>query len=134
MTKKLSQFIKSIFAKLPRFYRHDLFCQDVFCILWIARLILKCILSKEVQAELDLSKLEVVNDKFVTERLRALHSDMIYQIPMKNGNNLYLVIEFKTDNRRNFIIQLFRYFYHITMRILGKETGYTQNCHKVVFF
>ncbi|MDR1484827.1 MAG: hypothetical protein LBT09_08395, partial [Planctomycetaceae bacterium] len=66
MIVSFSLYVKRLFASLPKFYRHDLFCRDIFLTLFMARLILSYILDKELLAELDLSMMEIVNDKFVT--------------------------------------------------------------------
>ncbi|MDR2642294.1 MAG: Rpn family recombination-promoting nuclease/putative transposase, partial [Planctomycetaceae bacterium] len=120
----LSKYIKSLFDKLPRYYRHDAFCKDVFLNLFMARLILTCILDKVLLAELDITRMEIVNDKFINKRLRSLYADVIYRIPLKNGKEgecIYWVIDFKSDNRHNATIQLFRYSYNMSMMLAGIE-------------
>ncbi|MDR2641376.1 MAG: Rpn family recombination-promoting nuclease/putative transposase [Planctomycetaceae bacterium] len=103
---------KSGLRVLPKIYNHDEFCKVFFLELPFARVILSYILSVAILREIDLNRLELVNTTFVTIFLRV-----IYRVAHKSSNiYIYILLDFKSDNRRSTIAQLYDYSHNLWTR------------------
>ncbi|MDR1484311.1 MAG: Rpn family recombination-promoting nuclease/putative transposase [Planctomycetaceae bacterium] len=115
LPKKIS---KNILQRFPKVYNQDEFCKDFFLNINFARIILRYILGREVLDEIDLDRLELAGTTFLTFFLRSLYADVIYRVPLKDGSGtyIYLLIDFKSDSRRQVVDQLYGYAHNIWMR------------------
>jgi len=60
--------------------------------------------------DLDLERLVISPDTFVTEALRKIYSDLIYQIPYRDTHlSVYLLFEHKSQPEHWVLLQLLRY-------------------------
>lgn len=63
---------------------HGCFFRENFVRPAIARDVLRHVLPGELLADVDLERLVISPDTFVTEALRKIYSDLIYQIPYRD--------------------------------------------------
>ncbi len=89
---------------------HDCFFRENFVRPAIARDLLRHTLPTELLADLDLERLVISPDTFVTEALRKIYSDLIYQIPYRDTHlSVYLLFEHKSQPEHWVLLQLLRY-------------------------
>jgi len=89
---------------------HDGFFRENFVRPAIARDFLRHVLPQALLADLDLERLTISPDTFVTEALRKIYSDLIYQIPYRNTQlSVYLLFEHKSQSDHWVLLQLLRY-------------------------
>ena len=89
---------------------HDCFFRENFSRPVIARDFLLHHLPAALLAELDLDALTISPDTFVTEALRKVYSDLIYQIPYRDTLlSVYLLFEHKSQSDHWVLLQLLRY-------------------------
>ncbi|WPL19111.1 putative transposase [Thiorhodovibrio winogradskyi] len=90
---------------------HDCFFRENFVRPVIARDFLGQTLPPALLADLDLERLVISPDTFVTEALRKIYSDLIYQIPYRGSTTLsvYLLFEHKSQPEHWVLLQLLRY-------------------------
>ena len=91
---------------------HDEFFKATFGRLDIALDYLQNMLPAELQQDLDLSKLERVNGSFVSPALQEYFSDVVYQSPLKIGNQavvMSFIFEHKSKPEPRPHLQLLRY-------------------------
>jgi predicted transposase/invertase (TIGR01784 family) len=89
---------------------HDCFFRENFVRPAIARDFLAQTLPPALLAELDLDGLIISPDTFVTEALRKIYSDLIYQIPYRGSIlSVYLLFEHKSQPEHWVLLQLLRY-------------------------
>lgn len=89
---------------------HDAFFRENFTRPGIARDVLRHVLPPALLAELDLERLTISPDTFVTEALRKVYSDLIYQIPYRDTQlSVYLLFEHKSQPEHWVLLQLLRY-------------------------
>jgi len=78
---------------------HDGFFRENFARPAIARDFLRHHLPQALLAKLDLERLTISPDTFVTEALRKVYSDLIYQIPYRHTQlSVYLLFEHKSQS------------------------------------
>jgi predicted transposase/invertase (TIGR01784 family) len=76
----------------------------------IARDFLRHHLPQALLAELDLERLAISPDTFVTEALHKVYSDLIYQMPLRDTQlSVYLLFEHKSQSDHRVLLQLLRY-------------------------
>lgn len=74
---------------------HDSFFREHF----VRPVIARDVLPLALLAELDLDRLVISPDTFVTEALRKIYSDLIYQIPYRDSTlSVYLLFEHKSQS------------------------------------
>jgi predicted transposase YdaD len=89
---------------------HDCFFRENFARPGIARDFMRNTLPGDLLAELDLERLTISPDTFVTEALRKVYSDLIYLIPYRNAElSVYLLLEHKSQPEHWVLLQLLRY-------------------------
>ena len=89
---------------------HDCFFRENFSRPVIARDFLCHHLPAALLPELDLERMSVSPDTFVTEALRKVYSDLIYQIPYRDTQlSVYLLFEHKSRSEHWVLLQLLRY-------------------------
>ena len=89
---------------------HDGFFRENFVRPAIARDVLRHTLPPELLADLDLERLVISPDTFVTEALRKIYSDLIYQIPYRDTQlSVYILFEHKSQPEHWVLLQLLRY-------------------------
>ncbi|WP_200248901.1 Rpn family recombination-promoting nuclease/putative transposase [Lamprobacter modestohalophilus] len=89
---------------------HDCFFRENFARPVIARDFLQHHLPAALLPELDLERMSISPDTFVTEALRKVYSDLIYQIPYRNTQlSVYLLFEHKSRSEHWVLLQLLRY-------------------------
>lgn len=89
---------------------HDAFFRENFARSSIARDVLRHVLPPALLAELDLERLTISPETFVTEALRKVYSDLIYQIPYRDTQlSVYLLFEHKSQPEHWVLLQLLRY-------------------------
>ncbi len=89
---------------------HDCFFRENFARPVIARDFLRHVLPQAVLADLDLERLRISPDTFVTEALRKIYSDLVYQIPYRDTRlSVYLLFEHKSHSDHWVLLQLLRY-------------------------
>jgi len=89
---------------------HDCFFRENFARHAIARDFLRHHLPQALLADLDLERLTISPDTFVTEALRKVYSDLIYQIPYRDTQlSVYLLFEHKSQSDHWVLLQLLRY-------------------------
>jgi hypothetical protein len=89
---------------------HDCFFRENFVRPAIARDVLRHVLPGELLADVDLERLVISPDTFVTEALRKIYSDLIYQIPYRDSTLLvYLLFEHKSQPEHWVLLQILRY-------------------------
>ena len=76
---------------------HDSFFRENFARPAIARDFLCHVLPQALCEAIDLERLTISTDTFVTEALRKVYSDLIYQIPYRDTQlSVYLLFEHKS--------------------------------------
>ncbi|WPL11547.1 Rpn family recombination-promoting nuclease/putative transposase [Thiorhodovibrio litoralis] len=89
---------------------HDCFFRENFVRPSVARDFLRHVLPPVLLADLDLERLVISPDTFVTEALRKIYSDLIYQIPYRDSTlSVYLLFEHKSRSDHWVLLQLLRY-------------------------
>jgi predicted transposase YdaD len=69
-------------SELKKRYQHDEFCKDNLRDINKARKFLKWLLKSEIVELLDLDRLELSSESFLTEDLKKLYADILYRIPV----------------------------------------------------
>ncbi len=76
----------------------------------IARNFMRHTLPGDLLAELDLERLTISPDTFVTEARRKVYSVLIYRIPYRDSQlSVYLLFEHKSQPEHWVLLQLLRY-------------------------
>lgn len=98
---------------------HDRFVRAVWSQTETAASFFAHYLLLELVARLDLATLEVTQESFVDEALRAHHTDLLYQVRLADGTAafIYLLLEHKSAVDSWVALQLFRYL----ARLWNKE-------------
>lgn len=95
---------------------HDRFFRQTFSIAGIARDFLRHNLPRRLLKQLDLRRMAVSKDTYVTKELRTAYSDLVYLIPFTNRGadgeelHVYVLFEHKSAPTRWAGLQLLRYF------------------------
>ncbi|HEY85379.1 MAG TPA: Rpn family recombination-promoting nuclease/putative transposase [Chloroflexi bacterium] len=94
---------------------HDAFFKEVFSQKAVAKSFLENYLPSEITALFDLNTLIITRDSFVDRNLRAHHSDILYQVVLRDGGQsyIYLLFEHKSYPDRQVAFQLLRYMMQI---------------------
>ncbi|MEO0443909.1 MAG: Rpn family recombination-promoting nuclease/putative transposase, partial [Pseudomonadota bacterium] len=74
---------------------HDRFFTSTFKNKETAARFLEAYLPQQALELMDVNQLEVDNTHFVDEALQQYRSDLLYQIPLKNGQPTYIYILFE---------------------------------------
>jgi predicted transposase/invertase (TIGR01784 family) len=89
---------------------HDAFFRENFARPAIARDFLRHVLPQTLCEAIDLERLTISTDTFVTEALRKVYSDLIYRIPYRDSQlSVYLLFEHKSQPEHWVLLQLLRY-------------------------
>jgi hypothetical protein len=89
---------------------HDAFFRENFARPAIARDFLRHVLPQGLCEAIDLERLTISTDTFVTEALRKVYSDLIYRIPYRDTQlSVYLLFEHKSQSDHWVLLQLLRY-------------------------
>lgn len=67
---------------------HDMFFREMFSDPEFAQAFLRKILKSEAVELLNLEMLEVLPTTFLTREFRELRADVIYRVPLKNGEKI----------------------------------------------
>ena len=101
---------------LRKKYKHDQFCKDNLRDLDKARKFLRLMLKPEIVDLLDLDRLELSSESFLDEELKKLYADVLYRIPVKNGDEtivVFVLIELKTESDKWTVFQQTKYIVRI---------------------
>ncbi|NCN09138.1 MAG: Rpn family recombination-promoting nuclease/putative transposase [Leptospira sp.] len=103
---------------------HDLYVRRIFSGKEESIAFLEFTLPKDVCSILDLSNLEFVKENFIGEKQKESRTDILYQIPLKSGSEIfvYLLFEHKSYYDPNIYTQLLKYLssiYEWQMKNLG---------------
>ncbi|MDR3199495.1 MAG: Rpn family recombination-promoting nuclease/putative transposase, partial [Planctomycetaceae bacterium] len=93
-------------------YQHDAFCKDKLKDVRVARKFLRYFLKTEIQEMLDIERLQIVPESLVDKHLKQAYLDIIYRVPLKNGDGtlvVFILIELKTNNETWTIFQIAGY-------------------------
>ena len=112
--------------ELPKRYQHDEFCKDNLRDLDKARKFLRLMLKPEIVDLLDLDRLELSSESFLSEELKKLYADVLYRIPVKNSDEnivVFVLIELKTESDKWTVFQQAKYIIRIWDEEYRKAEG-----------
>ena len=97
---------------------HDKFFKENFSQLEIIRDFLRNYLSQDVRDLLNLDQITLQKDSFIDNEYKEHFSDLLFMVPMKNGENayIYLLFEHKSFHDSWVSLQLLRYMVRIWER------------------
>ena len=90
---------------------HDLFFRAAFSRLDVARDFLKNYLPPEIAGKFDLATLEIAQESFTDEHLKAHQTDFLFRIQLKTGEDafVFILLEHKSYADELAAFQLLRY-------------------------
>ena len=94
---------------------HDAFFKKALSDLRLAGALLREHLPREVVGQFDLQTPESVPASFVDESLKQHHADLLFRVPLRNGDDAlaFMLLEHKSSYDRSAPLQLLRYLMHI---------------------
>lgn len=101
---------------------HDIFVRSTFKQLEYAKDFLSHFLPKNISDTIDFQKLKLEDTSFIKEDFKELYSDILFEVPFKNGknSNIYFLFEHKSNPDYDILLQLLKYQTEIYTK--SKET------------
>jgi hypothetical protein len=89
--------------------QHDRSCRFLFAHPRLVAALVRDILGTRITGPVDLSTLERVPDSYVTDRLDARSSDLVWQLRRLDGRRLYILLEFQSRPDRFMAVRVTTY-------------------------
>ncbi len=104
---------------------HDQFFRAAFSRPDVAKSFLTNYLSPELAAKINLDSLEITQESFVDEELKAHHSDLLFRFRQTDGTDgfIYVLLEHKSYTDKLVGFQLLRYVLRIWEKSLAEKSG-----------
>jgi predicted transposase/invertase (TIGR01784 family) len=104
---------------------HDAIFKATFGQVDLARSELELVLPPEVRAHLDLATLEVRPGSFVDPELQQVHSDLLYAVRTRTGEEgfVFVLFEHQSSHDGTMAFRLLRYVVRIWERFLNEHPG-----------
>ena len=98
---------------------HDKFFKELLSKRANARDFFRYYLPPEIVAELDLRKIELVNDDFIDEALNEHLADLLYRVKLKHGDEafVFVLFEHKSAPEKFVAFQILRYIVRLWERL-----------------
>jgi hypothetical protein len=105
--------------EFKKMYQHDAFCKNKLKEVKTAQKFLRFFLKPEIQALLDIDRLQIDSESLIDEHLKRSYIDVIYRVPLKESDGtlvVFILIELKTDNDQWAIFQVLLYIVRLWKR------------------
>src|ERR1700722_6293582 len=104
---------------------HDAIFKAAFGQVDLARSELELVLPPEVRAHLDLATLEIRPGSFVDPELQQFHSDLLYAVRTRTGEEgfVFVLFEHQSSHDGTMAFRILRYMVRIWERFLGDHPG-----------
>ncbi|MCR4315822.1 MAG: Rpn family recombination-promoting nuclease/putative transposase [Planctomycetes bacterium] len=101
---------------------HDRLFRKMMRIESVSSEMLRLMLEEKVYAKLDLTRIEILPESYLSPNLQEYFCDVLVLVPYKNDLLLlvYILIEHKSYNDRNVLVQLLGGQYHIFTDLSGR--------------
>lgn len=115
---------------------HDKFFKELLSERVNARDFFRYYLPPEIVAELDLRKIELVNDDFIDEELNEHLADLLYRVKLKQGDEafVFVLFEHKSAPEKFVAFQILRYIVRLWERLETQGIKNLPPVFPVVFY
>ena len=115
---------------------HDRFFKELLSERVNARDFFRYYLPPEIVAELDLRKIELVNDDFIDEELNEHLADLLYRVKLKHGDEafVFVLFEHKSAPEKFVAFQILRYIVRLWERLEEQGIKNLPPVYPIVFY